>query len=272
LVFDIRSRCGSESYRTNIIVSPLSPTSLVIGGFLVAGTTLPRNRNPKASYSPKTDEILVVFETDTPGSPISDIRSTVVSASLTLIVQRVNINLISHSEHHPVVSSDQAGTFFVLWNNGSETDDNDNDKRSPPMGFDNDWSSLEMHSVTNTEREIETRSTNLQASPIADLPVFSPKFKRQAGTNFIQATVLCPASAPSTTRALVTSVRTVVPYNPGNQSSGEGLSFVAIVVIILGLIIAILLGFLIYFMLIRPRIFKGPKFEILSEEMTGSVE
>jgi len=243
---------------------------LVIESFLVVGTSLPRNRNPKAAYSPYTDEFLVTFECDTPGIPASNIRASVISASQFQGVQQISVNRITQSEHHPVIANNVAdGTYLIVWNNGTESE-NQTNKRSV-SDFEVSWDSLEVSAV-QTERHFEIRSVPLifeeQTFVEAKVSSFVP---RQTGNTFIQATSLCPqtpGTSISSTMYVSSGRMTNVPTYQIISGGGvpDAVSVAAIVVIVLGVIVAVLIGVLIYFMVIRPR-FRSPKFEILTQEM-----
>lgn len=213
-----------------------------------------------------------MFECDTPGAPASNIKASVISASLFQVVQQPNVNRITQSEHHPVIANNvNDGTYLVVWNNGTESE-NQTDKRSVP-GFEVSWDSLEISSV-QVERHFEVRSVPFvyEAQRFVEAKESSFVPRQQTGNTFIQATCLCPqtpTTSDESTMSMSSGRMTYTPatYNyPDNNISPEAVSAAAISVIVLGCIVAVLIGILIYFMVIRPR-FAGPKFEIMTQEM-----
>jgi len=214
------------------------------------------------AYSSRTDEFLVVFEADQPGSGVVNIRGTVVDAyTFSPDYEIVYVNRNSHQEHHPRVAYNSiTSTFFAIWNNGTEEEDYDTTKK---RSLDDEQST----SRYNTER---SGQSHIGIEILEDLPKFISKRsvkdsitmpiigqtinwenlqeKRQtSAAHFLSGTLLCASS--SSTGPVTAATVPVTQLSKTNDTTVNTLIAFAVIFGVLFIILSILL---IFFAIIKP--------------------
>jgi len=235
---------------TDILFSPIDPTSLNFGGFVSLGSTLPRNRNAFATFGSKTNDFFVVLDADTPGSGTSTIYGVVVAAVTGAIRQIItSVNQMSHVDHHGRSAYSTAdGQFLVVWNNGTEREDNVTKRyiAKPQTKSVQDWrKDLKFETnMLSRERKVEVIRLYSGINKRDFDNVFPTSAKRQTATNFLKGVLVC----------------TAIPAPPLLQSSstGGGLNtrkvvLIATLVSIFGLLAILGVAALIFFFVILPR-------------------
>jgi len=222
LVFQI-DLDGPQQFVTNIIVSPINPLDLFNAGFVVIGSALPRNRNAFMTFAPRTNDFLIVMDADTPGNATSSfIYGVVISAVTGNIRQTINyVNRGSQLDHHARAAySTLEGQFLIVWNNGTEPEDNVTKRfvpESPESVSGNDWN---INKVQSPSRSIETQKVNLgiKLKPNDQGPLSR---KRQTpNSHTLKGTLLCANSSGITTAAASTAIPSTGTATTGFATTG----------------------------------------------------
>jgi len=238
---------GPQQLVTDIVFAPIDPVSLNPLGYVSVGSNLPRNRNAFVTYASRTNDFLVVLDADTPGSGTSNIYGAIVAALTGTIRQRiVYVNQVSNVDHHARSAySTIDGQFLVVWNNGTEPEDNVSKRYMPELEnksvpkwrndvkFESGVRSIE---VTTMYSEIEKMDFDENKLPTS--------IKRQTPANFLKGVLVCAPSSGSTSVA-----------SPINLNSGGGsrVALIASLTTIFGVLAIVGVIALIYFLVARRR-------------------